>query len=119
MGPKLHPPRPSVKTHSKITQGKKNKLEGQNKSEDRGVFFRTTQSAPKHHDPPHKPPRSHHQITTPNSCLFPKPPQKTRKKDEKTTPWPVSGFFFAKLPHPEPHPAAQAADKDTREAACI
>jgi hypothetical protein len=104
------PPRPSVKTHSKITQGKKNS-KGKNKSKDRGVFFALQKGAP-------QTPRSTTQNTTispsnhhTKQFLFPKPPQKIRQKNGKPPHGPYQDFF-AKPHHPPAHPAVITADKD-------
>jgi hypothetical protein len=74
-------------------------------------FSHFKKAHPKHHDPPHKTPPSHHQITTPNSFLFPKPPQKIRQKNGKPPHGPYQDFF-AKPHHPPAHPAVITADKD-------
>jgi hypothetical protein len=66
----------------------------QNKVEKSGVFFSPAQEQFSHHVLPRIPPRSHHQKTTLNLPLFPKPPQKRQQKRKKPTP--LRRKFFSK-----------------------
>ncbi|WP_433963857.1 hypothetical protein [Tunturiibacter gelidiferens] len=84
------------------------------KLEDRGAFFAPLKTRSKDPHPPYKPPRSHHQFTTPKHAFFHNTPQKHRTKTRNrcTT---HKRIFLPKAPQPTAHPVALTADKDTEE----
>jgi hypothetical protein len=117
MAPKLHPPVPSVKA-AQITQSQKQTRKTKINPKIVAYLSHLKKAHPKHHDPP----ANHHDLTikSPHQTpAFSQNPLKKHAKNTKNHPTARIRIFFAKPHHPEPHPAAQAADKDTREAACI
>jgi hypothetical protein len=79
-----------------------------NKVEIHGAFFRVLKIAPEKPRPPHKPPRSHHQLTTTKPRIFPRPPLKTAAKPQTEHSESICEFF----PRQTPDSSASIADKD-------